>query len=134
VYRLPLGEGHLLHVKGLGRVLSGWQVSGVFNRQSGIPFSVYSQYGTFSRSAQSVNNTVNTSMNKDQLDGITGLRFASTGPYFINASALGADGRGIAPSGSAPFSGQAFATPAAGTIGSLQRRLFSGPWDTGFDL
>lgn len=134
VYRLPLGEGHRFRVKGLNRVLSGWQVSGVFNSQSGVPFSVYSQYGTFTRAGQALNNTVNTSLNKDQLDQIMELRFASTGPYFINASAIGKDGRGIAASGSAPFSGQAFSTPAAGTLGTLQRRLFSGPWNTGFDL
>jgi hypothetical protein len=34
--------------------------------------------------------------------------------------------------GQAPFSGQVFYNPVAGTIGALQKRMFSGPWS--FDL
>ena len=32
------------------------------------------------------------------------------------------------------FNGQVFFMPAAGTIGTLGRRIFDGPWDTTFDL
>jgi hypothetical protein len=32
----------------------------------------------------------------------------------------------------APFTGQVFTNPGAGTLGTLQRRAFSGPWS--FDL
>jgi hypothetical protein len=56
------------------------------------------------------------------------LRQTPTGPYFVAASAIGADGRGTAADGTAPFSGQIFTNPGAGTIGTLQRREFNGPW------
>jgi hypothetical protein len=57
-----------------------------------------------------------------------------TGPYFVAASAIGSDGRGVAPDGSAPFAGQIFFNPAAGTVGGLQQRMFSGPWDFDVDF
>ena len=42
-------------------------------------------------------------------------------------------GRGASPAGSAPFAGQVFFNPEAGTVGNLQRRMFSGPWQFSFD-
>ena len=56
------------------------------------------------------------------------------GPYFVSASAIGADGRGVAADGSAPFNGQVFFNPTAGTVGGLQQRMFSGPWDFNLDF
>ena len=50
------------------------------------------------------------------------------GPYVVNKSIIGPDGRAVAPDGSAPFSGQVFFNPGPGQIGSMQRRMFSGPW------
>src|SRR5207245_2820035 len=108
-----------------------WQVSGLFTHQSGIPFSIYSgassttTYGTFVRGGQSGNNTVNTNLTKDQLDALMGLRFAGNGPFFLNTSAIGSDNRANT---------QTFVSPSAGTLGALQRRLFSGPWDTSIDF
>lgn len=134
VYQIPAGNGHKVSYKPLNRVLGGWQVSGVFTRQSGIPFSILSQYGTFVRAGQSGNNTVNTNLTQSQLNDLFQLRFAGNGPYFVNASVIGADGRAIQPSGSAPFSGQVFFTPAAGTVGSFGRRTMSGPWDWTLDF
>jgi hypothetical protein len=52
----------------------------------------------------------------------------------VAASAIGTDGRAVAPDGSAPFAGQVFTMPAAGTIGTLGHRIFDGPWDTTFDF
>src|SRR5262249_57977294 len=49
-------------------------------------------------------------------------------------SVINTDGRGAATDGSAPFNGQVFFNPAPGTIGTLQRRQFSGPWNTGYDM
>jgi hypothetical protein len=48
--------------------------------------------------------------------------------YFPFANKNPTDGRGVAPDGSAPFSGQVFFEPGAGTIGAMQRDLFNGPW------
>jgi hypothetical protein len=40
----------------------------------------------------------------------------------------------VAADGSAAFSGQVFSNPAAGTLGQLQRRMFSGPWDFNLNM
>jgi hypothetical protein len=55
------------------------------------------------------------------------FRMTGIGPYFVAASAIGPDGRAVAPDGSAPFQGQVFFHPGPGTVGALQRRMFSGP-------
>jgi hypothetical protein len=138
VYRLPIGDGHMLSWKPINRfVLSGWQMGGIFNRQSGQPYSIYSGRGTFNRQSNmqsNQGNTVNSLLTLDQLRDILSFRMTGSGPYMMAASALGSDGRAVAADGAAPFSGQAFFMPAAGTIGSLGRRIFDGPWDTTFDL
>ena len=36
--------------------------------------------------------------------------------------------------GSAPFPGQVFFNPGPGTVGNLQRRMFSGPWQWSWDI
>jgi hypothetical protein len=48
------------------------------------------------------------------------------GPYFVPASAIGPDGRGVAPAGQPTFTGQLFTNPTAGNLGTLQRRMFTG--------
>jgi hypothetical protein len=53
---------------------------------------------------------------------------------FVDPSIIGTDGRGVAADGEAPFSGQAFFNPGPGTIGTLQRRFFNGPWDFNWDF
>jgi hypothetical protein len=138
VYRLPFGEGHRMGWKPLNKhVLSGWQITGVFNRQSGENFSVYSGRGTFNRQTNvqsNQGNTMDTNLTMDQLRNIFQFRMTGNGPYFVAASAIGSDGRAVAPDGSAPFAGQVFFMPGAGTIGQLGRRVFDGPWDTTFDF
>jgi len=134
VYRLPLGAGHWLNPKHLDRLFSGWAISSIITKQSGTPFSVLSGRGTLNRAGQSGNNTVNTNLTKSQLDDLFQLRITPTGPYFVAASAIGSDGRGVAADGSAPFSGQVFFQPAAGTLGTLQRREFSAPWVFAMDF
>ena len=66
VYRLPIGDGHKISWKPLDKwVLCGWPMAGVFNRQSGEDFSVYSGRGTFNRQTNvqsNQGNTVNTSL------------------------------------------------------------------------
>ena len=133
-YELPMGKGHKFNPRGLDRVVGGWSVSGTYVLQSGTPFSILSGRGTFNRAARSGFNTANTALNKGQLDNLLQFRQTGIGPYFLNAGAIGADGRGVAADGAAPFSGQAFTQPGAGTIGALQRSYFSGPsvWNLNF--
>lgn len=137
VYRLPFGAGHALNYRPLSRVLSGWQMSGILNRQSGYPYSICSGIGTFNRNnvlATNDCNTVNTSMSQSQLNNVMQFRMTGNGPYMVAASAVGSDGRAAVAGATTPFSGQVFFMPAAGTIGTLQQRVFTGPWDTNFDF
>lgn len=137
VYQLPMGKGHAWNPSNpvLSRLVSGWNVGAIMTRQSGTPFSILSGRGTFNRAARSsATNTANTSLNKSQLDNLIGYRMTGNGPYIIDLSAIGPDGRGVAADGAAPFNGQAFTQPTAGNIGALQRRYFSGPWNFALDF
>ena len=137
VYRLPIGEGHRLSYHPIDRAISGWQTSGILNRQSGYPYSVCSGIGTFNRNnilGTNDCNTVNTSLNLGQLRDQMQFRMTGSGPYMVAASAIGSDGRAAVAGALTPFSGQIFNIPAAGTVGTLQQRVFTGPWDTNFDF
>jgi hypothetical protein len=131
VYEVPLGPGHRLNYAPLGRVLGGWSMSGVMTYQSGIPFSITTGGRT---TLSRVGSMASTSLTKSQLDDIVSFRMTGNGPYFVAASAIGSDGRGVAADGSAPFTGQVFFNPGAGTVGGLQQRMFSGPWDFNLDF
>jgi hypothetical protein len=138
VYRFPIGGGHKIGWRPINRaVLDGWMMSGIFNRQSGQPYSVYSGRGTFNRQSNmqtQQGNTVNSSLTLDQLRQALSFRMSGTGPYMAVASALGSDGRAVAADGAPAFSGQLFTMPGPGTIGTLGRRIFDGPWDTTFNF
>jgi hypothetical protein len=56
------------------------------------------------------------------------------GPYYVAASALGSDGRAVAPDGTAAFTGQIFTEPGAGTIGTMQKADLNAPgvWNLDF--
>jgi hypothetical protein len=127
VYDLPIRH----------RWLGGWAVSGIMTYQSGAPFSILSQRGTLNRSTgtRSDSNTADTTLNKAQLDDLLQFRMTGNGPYFVAASAINPkDGRAVAPDGEAPFAGQVFFHPGPGTVGGLQRRMFSGPWTFNMDF
>jgi hypothetical protein len=127
-YDLPLDHASGSHSV-VKRVLEGWNIAAVFNAQTGQPFSILSGRGTLNRFSanRSINNTVNTTLNKAQLDDLIGFRMTPSGPYFVAASAIGPDGRGTAADGTAPFAGQVFFNPPAGTVGTIQRNWFSAP-------
>ena len=128
VYDIPAGPGHRFNPKYLGRVIGGWSMGSILTWQSGSVFSIYDgARGTLNRSARSTYNTADALVGGSALYNNIAFRMTPTGPYFISASAIGSDGRGTAPDGSAPFAGQLFTNPGAGTIGTLQRRSFYGP-------
>jgi hypothetical protein len=52
----------------------------------------------------------------------------------VSPTIIGPDGRGAAQAGTAPFAGQLFFNPNAGSLGNLQRRLFTGPWQWSWDI
>jgi hypothetical protein len=126
VWDLPLGRGKLRE---------GWTVGSIWTWQSGSPLSVLSGRGTVNRLGRSVQNTASTSRTKGELDGVLGFRMTDDGPYFVAASAINPrDGSGVSPDGEAAFAGQAFFHPGPGEVGTLQRRMFSGPSAFAFDF
>jgi hypothetical protein len=108
VYSLPIGKGTRWNYRPLERLLTGCSRSGV--------------------------NTAITTLAGGQLDSAVRFRMTGDGPTMIDARAIGPDGRGVAGDGQAPFPGQVFFNPAAGELGSLQRRTFSGPWAFSWDM
>jgi hypothetical protein len=139
-YELPYGKGKRWSGnRFLNATLGGWAVSGIWNYSSGAPYSVLSGYGTLNRVGNATehlsdaNNTA--SVNGPVSNSLTsGVWKTGDTVYFINPSLINpADGRAAAASGSAPFAGQVFFNPGAGTVGNLQRRSFSGPWQFSLD-
>ena len=120
VWNLPLGSR--------GRLRRGWTVASILTWQSGAPFSVLSRRGTLNRGGRSRQNTASTSLTKRELEHIVLFRMTDDGPYSIAAGAINPrDNSGVAADGADPFLGQQFFHPGPGELGSLQRRLFSGP-------
>ena len=134
VYELPIGRGRRLSGGKLVWLLTGWSTSGILGFQSGTPFSILAPRGTLNRAARSSLETATSTLTFDQLDDLIGLRMTPTGPVWADPSMKGSDGRAGGADGAAPFPGQVLFNPAPGTIGTLQRRQFSGPWNTSFDF
>jgi hypothetical protein len=126
-YDLPFGPGHHVNRKGWERVLGGWMTSANIGWVSGNPLSIYSGRGTFLAESDSGINEANTNLTYSRLAGMLQFRMTGNGLYYLPASAIGRDGRGVAPDGQPAFNGQLFFNPPAGTVGTLQRRVFNGP-------
>jgi hypothetical protein len=127
-YDLPIGKSRRISAGRWNPALSGWTIGSLMTWQSGAPFSILSARGTLNRSARSFYNTAITTLTGSQLDNLIGFRMTGDGPYLLDKSIIGPDGRAVAADGAAPFAGQVFFNPGPGQIGSMQRRMFSGPW------
>ncbi|HML15661.1 MAG TPA: TonB-dependent receptor [Bryobacteraceae bacterium] len=127
-YDLPFGSGHALHLgRGWNQWISGWTTSANISWVSGNPYSIVSGYGTFLREDFSGNNMADTLLTAGNLSSILKFQMTGNGPYIVSASAIGPDGRGVVTLGQPEFPGEVFTNPPAGTIGQLQRRMFTGP-------
>jgi len=134
-YELPFGKGHKWNYRPLERLIGGWTFGSIMVWQSGAPFSILSTRGTLNREVRSYYNTANTTLTGSQLAGIVNFRMTGNGPMIIAQSAINpADGSGVSGDGEAPFPGQVFFNPGAGQLGTLQRRMFSGPWTFNIDM
>jgi hypothetical protein len=106
VYKLPFGRDQKFLRYGLAsKVLGGWETSGIFTMQSGFAFT-------------------------PNLKGDTAGVGAGTGGIFVRPNLVpGADWRlsGDQQSASRFFNTAAFASPAAGTFGSVGRNTIIGP-------
>ena len=131
-YMLPFGKGKRWEGnRYTNAVFGGWAIAGIWSYQSGSPYTILSGWGTLNRAGRSTNTntaTVN-GATWSQLEPLTsGVFMTGSGPYFISPKIINTDGRGAAQAGNAPYSGEMFFNPTAGTVGNLQRRMFSGPW------
>ena len=135
VLPLPIGKGHKFSGGRLSPAFSGWSLSGFVQIQSGQPISILSARGTLNRGARSASNTVDSSANLETLrSAIGGLYPTGSDLYFVDPAHIDpVNHTGVAPDGSAPFAGQLFFNPQAGTLGSLQRRDLNGPWFKNYD-
>ena len=136
-YELPFGPGKKWGGSPiLKHVIGGWAISGIMAYYSGSPYSILSTYGTLNRDARSLfTNTASVAGTTwSQLEPVTGGVFKTgSNIYFVSPTIISPDGRGASQPGTAPFTGQVFSNPLAGTVGNLQRRMFSGPWDWSWD-
>ena len=134
-YELPLGKGHRLRYRPLDRVIGGWFFGSTMTWQSGAPFSILSGRGTLNRESRSYYNGANTLLTGAQLAGAVKFQMTGNGPMMIPQSAINsADGTGVNADGDPAFQGQVFFNPGAGTLGTLQRRMFDGPWTFNIDM
>ncbi len=134
-YELPLGKGHMLSAgRVVDHVIGGWILGATMVWQSGAPFSILSGRGTLNREARSYYNTADTSLTLGQLNNVVKFQMTGNGPMIVSPSAVNTDGTGVNADGSPAFNGQIFFNPGAGTLGVLQRRLFSGPWTFDTDM
>jgi hypothetical protein len=134
-YELPFGAGHRLNFKPLNPVIGGWTFGSVMVWQSGAPFSILSSYGTLNRVARSYYNGADSTLGGAALKQIVHFQMTGNGPVEIAPSAINpADGSGVNAPGTPTFAGQIFSNPGAGTLGELQRRMFSGPWTFNIDM
>ncbi len=135
VYPIPIGKGHRLHSPSLDRVIGGWSLGSIFGWQSGAPLSILSGRGTLNRAGRSTQNTAVTLLTRSQLNDIVKFHMTGDGPFMIAGSAINPqDNSGVAADGAPPFAGQVFFHPDPGSVGTLQRRMFSGPSAFWFDL
>ena len=133
---LPFGKDHKLHYKPLDRAIGGWTVGAVMTWQSGAPFSITSGYGTLNRAGRSYYNTADTTLAGQALFSAVKFHMTPNGPMMLPTSAVNpADQTGaISSIDATPFTGELFYNPPAGTLGSLQKRMFDGPWTFDLDL
>jgi len=139
-YELPFGKGKKWSAGPiLNQVIGGWALSGIWNYQSGSPYSVLSGLGTLNRYARSLYTNTASLHNTTaaQLSSLTSGIWKSPADgtvYFMSPTLVGPDGTGASDPGTEPFDGQAFYYPEAGTVGNMQRRTFSGPWLWSWDI
>jgi len=129
VYELPFGPGKRFFDRSgfVGKLMGGWQLSGIAQFRTGRPISfgtgdgtANSSRGTLNRSARSGNNTPNTTLTLPQLQDRVGLFFdPRTGlPLLVHPDLIAADGRA---------SSNFFTNPTAGTVGNLSLTPVDGP-------
>jgi hypothetical protein len=141
-YELPFGPGKKwTGASVVSKIVGGWALSGIWAYFSGSPYSILTGangfgWGTLNRDFRSTfTNTASVAGTTwPQLEALTsGVFKTGSNIYFLSPSLLNSRGQGASQPGAAPFAGQLFFNPGAGTVGNLQRRMFSGPWQWSWD-
>jgi hypothetical protein len=133
IVELPFGPGkRWLTGGGLSeRLAGGWQASAIVHWQSGSPISVLARRGTFNRTARSSSQTARTSLSRDALKKLLGVREFDGNIYWIDPSVIDpATGRAAGrdtPGNAAGFAGQVFFNPMAGEVGNMEILSLDGP-------
>lgn len=137
-YEIPIGKGHKLlgsRSKVVGLLTDGWQTGSVFTWQSGAPYSILSQWGSFNR--RDTNNTAFATESHQQISSQLGVFVQPNGVvYGINPSLISPNGTGVpatAQLSCVPAVTGGFCDPQPGEVGNLQLDAFDGPayfdWD-----
>lgn len=140
IFELPFGSGKkFLNVGGIAdRFIGGWQVGSIFHYQSGAPISLLSGRGTFNRGGRSGGNPVVSTLSREQISNLFGIRKLADGRvFYIDPAVTDTTGRAVGAdnlNSTAAFSGQVFFHPTAGNLGTLQRLQFDGPSQTSWDF
>jgi len=143
IYELPFGKGKPFLNQGgwSNRLFGGFQVTSIVRWASGAPISILDpNRGTLNRGGRSGSQTAVTSLNKEQIKDLIGIRKTKCGVFFIdpkvinfNVDTCTGTGRGSEGFGTTPFAGQVFFNNAPGTTSGLERAFINGPiffnWD-----
>ncbi|MBX5479533.1 MAG: hypothetical protein IRZ19_10735, partial [Pyrinomonas methylaliphatogenes] len=149
IYELPIGKGRrFLNQGGVANLLlGGWQLGTIIRAGTGAPVTITDPRGTLNRVGRSGRQTAVSSLTKDQIKSLIGVRRTPCGIFYIDPSVININqanlqaglcsqlgsGRGAEGFGTTPFSGQVFFNAAPGQTGNLERAFINGPfiftWD-----
>jgi len=106
-------------------LVDGWQTGSIFTWQSGAPFSILSEWGSFNRGLRTTENTAVATLTHQQISADLGTFEQPNGTVFIiNPKLVSPDGTGIPASpqlGSCtPAVPGGFCNPQPGEVGNLQ--------------
>jgi hypothetical protein len=136
VYELPFGRGRALF-GGVSRktdlLIGGWQVNAIANVGSGAPISISDPRGTLNRAGRAGRQTAFSTLTKDQIKDLIGIRKTSNGVLFIDPAVINSTGRAAGGFGSPAFDGQVFFNVAPGQTGNLDRAFINGPLNFNLD-
>jgi hypothetical protein len=133
IAELPFGEGRRwLNRSGVwDRIVGGWQAATIIHWQSGSPISILARRGTYNRTARAYNQTPRTSLSRDELKKLLGVREANGNIYWIDPAVIDPNsGRAVGPdtlANTPGFAGQVFFNPMAGEVGDMEILSLDGP-------
>ncbi len=137
IYELPFGRGRKFNIDNgiLNQLAGGWNITSIFQYQSGPPFSIVSARGTLNRDGRSGLNQADSNLSNSQVRDLLGIVESGGNIYFVNPSVTTSNGRAVQADGAQPFAGQVFFNPEPGTLGNLPKNGYNGAnyfnWDFG---